>query len=68
MDAMKKITVNLPSDQVSFLQEVAKKENVSVVDVLRRAINAEKFFVESENSNKKVLVEEKGRIREIIRR
>ena len=66
---IKKVTVNLPEDQVQFLQDIAKKENVSFTDVLRRAINSEKFFVQQESSGHKVLVEEVGqRIREVIRK
>ena len=66
---VKKVTVNLPEDQVQFLQDIAKKENVSFTDVLRRAINSEKFFVQQEGLGHKVLVEEVGqRIREVIRK
>ncbi len=64
----RKVTVNLPTEQVKFLQEVAAKDKISVVDVLRRAINSEKFFVDNENSNRKILVEDKDRIREIVRK
>lgn len=66
---IKKVTVNLPEDQVQFLQDIAKKENVSFTDVLRRSINSEKFFVQQESLGNKVLVEEVGqRIREVIRK
>lgn len=68
MNTTKKITVNLPSDQVDFLQEVAQRDQVSFTDALRRAINSEKFFVEQENAGRKVLVEEGQRIREVIRK
>jgi len=66
--AFKKVTVNLPSEQVAFLQDLAMKEKVSVVDVMRRAINSEKFFVENELAKRKVLIEDGNRIREVIRR
>lgn len=68
MSDFKKVTVNLPIEQVAFLQELAAKEKVSVVDVLRRAINSEKFFVENEIANRKILIEDGSRIREVIRR
>jgi hypothetical protein len=64
----KKVTVNLPTDQVEFLQSLAMKEKISVVDVLRRAINSEKFFVENETAKRKVLIEDGDRIREVIRK
>lgn len=68
LEPFRKVTVNLPSEQVSFLQDLATKEKISVVDVLRRAINSEKFFVDNESANRKILVEDGTRIREIIRR
>ncbi len=67
--AFKKVTVNLPEDQVAFLQRVAAKEHVSFTDVLRRSINSEKFFLDQEEANRKVLIEEPGKpIREVIRK
>jgi predicted transcriptional regulator len=67
--AVKKVTVNLPEDQVRFLQEIAAREHMTFTDVLRRAINSEKFFVQQEQAGRKVLVEESGqRIREVVRK
>lgn len=68
MNDFKKVTVNLPAEQVAFLQELAAKEKISVVDVLRRAISSEKFFVDNESANRKILIEDGSRIREVIRR
>ncbi|MBY0498546.1 MAG: CopG family transcriptional regulator [Nitrosomonas sp.] len=67
--AMKKITVNLPEDQVEFLQKIARAEDVTFTDVLRRSINSEKFFVDQETNKRKVLVEDADhRIREVMRK
>jgi len=57
--SVKKITVNLPEDQVKFLQELAASEHISFTDVLSRSINAERFFVEQTRQGRKVLIEEK---------
>lgn len=66
---MKKVTVNLPEDQVEFLQKLAEAENLSFTDVLRRSINSEKFFVEQEKAKRKILIEGADqRIREVIRK
>jgi hypothetical protein len=66
---MKKITVNLPDDQVAFLQEIAKADNVTFTDALRRSINSEKFFVNQAKSGNKVLVEGADKsIREVMRK
>ena len=64
----KKVTVNLPADQVAFLQELAAKEGITFTDALRRSIGAERFFAEQHAAGRKVLVEEKDkRLREVMR-
>ena len=66
--SIKKVTVNLPTDQVIFLQELAKKEHITFTDALRRSIGAERFFVEQQEAGRKILVEEKDkRLREVMR-
>ena len=66
--ATKKVTINLPEEQVEFLQNLAKQEHITFTDALKRSINAEKFFIEQRNNGRKILVEEEGhRLREIIR-
>jgi hypothetical protein len=67
-DGKVKVTVNLPEEQVKFLQEVSAKDKISFTDALRRAIRSEEFFVEQESNNRKVLVEDKDKIREVIRK
>ena len=65
---MKKVTVNLPDDQVKFLQDLANQEHITFTDALRRSIGAERFFVEQKQSGRKILVEDKDkRIREVFR-
>jgi len=68
MSDFKKVTVNLPADQVAFIQRLADEEKISVVDVLRRAIKSEQFFVDNENANRKILIEDGARIREVVRK
>ncbi len=62
-----KITVNLPTPLVEFLQEEAAREQVPVTTVIRRAIKMEQFWVANELANKKILIEDNGNIRELIR-
>ncbi len=65
----KKVTVNLPIEQVEFLQNLAKSNNINFTDALRRAIKSEEFFVEQESNGRKILIEEEGqRLREILRK
>jgi len=65
---VKKVTFNLPQEMLEFLQQQASKEHVTVTDILRRSVNAERFFVEQEAAGNKVLVEGQGQIRQILRR
>ena len=65
---LKKVTVNLPDDQVDFIQKIADAENRTFTEVLRRSINTEKFFVEQEKSGNKILLENGGNIREVLRK
>jgi hypothetical protein len=65
----KKVTVNLPEEQIEFLQKLAESEDLTFTDVLRRSINSEKFFVDQEKSGRKVLIEEHGKpLREVFRK
>ncbi len=67
--ATKKVTVNLPEEQIRFLQEIAAREHSTFTDILRRSISSEQFFVEQEQKGRKILIEEKGeRLREVLRK
>jgi hypothetical protein len=67
--ATRKVTLNLPEEDVRFLQEIAEKEHLTFTDTVRRAIKSEKFFVQQETSGRKVLVEEPDqRVREVVRK
>ncbi|HBK55491.1 MAG TPA: CopG family transcriptional regulator [Xanthomonadales bacterium] len=66
---VRKVTVNLPEEQVQFLMKTAQENHLTVTEVLRRAINSERFFVEQEQSGRKILIEsEDKRLREVVRR
>lgn len=63
-----KVIVYLPEDMVEFLQHTAKKQSLTFTDILRRAINAEKFFIQQEKIGNKILVEDEYKVlREVIR-
>ena len=67
--ANKKITVNLPEEEIDFIKKIAEKEDLSFTDVLRRSINSEKFFVEQEQEGSKLLVEQKDKqLRQVSRK
>ena len=66
--AFKKVTVEIPVEQFEFLTNLAAKENITSGEALRRAINTEKFFVESRDAKKKILVEDGSSLREVVRK
>jgi len=63
-----KVIVNLPNEQVAFLQAVAAHEHIGVDAVLTRAINLERFFIESQVARRKILVEDSTGLREVVRK
>ena len=66
---VRKVIVNLTSDEVEFLEMQAETDGVTFTDVLRRSIHFEKFFVEQQQQHHKLFVREPGRpLREVIRK
>ena len=43
---LRTVTTQILTEQVAWLEETAKRENITPGDILRRAINTEKFFVD----------------------
>ena len=65
---LRTVTTQILTEQVAWLEETAKRENVTPGDILRRAIDTEKFFVDQETAHRKILVQDGDRLREVIRR
>jgi len=64
---MIKVTVNLPIEQIDFLQGIAAKHSITFTDALRRAIRNERFFVEERAKGSKILVQDGNSImKEVI--
>ena len=57
--SMTKVTVNLPSEAVAALRELAEKRKTTMTEVLRSAIVTEKFLSEKSSAGAKILVQEK---------
>jgi hypothetical protein len=65
MGKIEEVIVNLPEDQIAFLQRVAASEQLSFTDVLRRAIEFERFLMEQSEAGNKILVEVGGRYKKL---
>ena len=65
---LRTVTTQILTEQVAWLEETAKRENITPGDILRRAITTEKFFVDQETAHRKILVQDGDRLREVIRR
>ena len=66
---IKKFTLRLGPDAFSELEWLSRKHgNISIAEVLRRAVSTEKFFVEQKELGETVLLENKrtGRQRELV--
>ncbi len=66
-DRVVKMSVNLSSDVVDVLRDLAAKRRTTMTEVLRQAIGTEKFIDDVKEEDGKVLVEDKkGRLRQLV--
>lgn len=66
--ASKKVTINLPDDEIKFLKDMAARHNITFTDALRRSIKTEKFFDQQEADGRKILIEDQDkRIHTVMR-
>lgn len=64
---MIKMSVNLSSEAVDALQELARKRGTTVTEALRQVIGTAKYLDEVLTADGKVLVEDRrGRVRELV--
>lgn len=54
----KKLTVNLSSDIVDVLREMADRNGSSMTEELRNAISDRKFFIEQKAQGKRIVLEQ----------
>jgi len=64
----RKVQTNLAQEQVEFVEQVAAREGCAFTDILSRAIDAERFFIEKKESGLRVFVEsDDHHIHEVLR-
>lgn len=64
----KKICISLHESDIEWLKEMAVRESVSSIDILRRAIQIEKFITDCEDNGRKVLIKDtKGNVTQLMR-
>lgn len=56
-----KISVNLAKPVLDALKEMAKQQDTTVTEMLRRAISTEKFLLDATARDAKILIEEKDK-------
>ena len=54
--AFTKISVNLSDEVVEILREMAARENVTMTEILRRAISTQKFLEDAKAEGKTILL------------
>lgn len=64
----KKVRLNadLAPDVAKALEALARKQNVSLSEAVRRAISTESFLQQKRDSGSKILVEDHGKIQELV--
>jgi hypothetical protein len=55
-----RLTINLPADLMDDLKGLAETEAVTMTEIVRRALSAERFLREQQQSGNQLLVLEKG--------
>ena len=53
-----KLSVNLPSDTVEWLRQIAESDGITMTEALRRSISTQKFVKETTDKGGKLLVED----------
>ena len=64
---MSRFNVDFSDEAAAVLEELARRQNTTKAEVLRRAINLEKWFADTTAGGGKVLVEKDGQTREIVK-
>jgi predicted transcriptional regulator len=64
---MSRFNVDFSDEAAAVLEELARRQNTTKAEVLRRAINLEKWFADTTDKGGKVLVEKDGQTREIVK-
>ena len=62
------VQFTLPADEIEEMKKLAREQNMSVPDLIRRAIVTEKFFIENTAGDRKVLVKVGDELKEVVRR
>lgn len=66
MSDRKKLTVNLSAEIVDVLKDLAKRNDSSMTEELRKAISDRKFFIEQKAAGKQIILESDGDDRAIV--
>ncbi len=61
-----KASFNLPKEELDLLREVADRRNINVTQALRQAIAHEAFLADQVSKGSKVLLDDGGRLREVV--
>lgn len=62
-----KTTITLPEDAVAVMHELAEARNVSLAEVVRRALTIEKYLSDARKDGCRILVEDPDKlIKEIV--
>lgn len=67
MAAPKRLSVNLSEKAYKDLEQMAKEADMSMTEVVRRAIGMEKFLTDAQKKKQKILLEDAdGSIKQIV--
>jgi predicted transcriptional regulator len=69
MTDVTKVTVNLPSDVVEDLRELAEANHTTMTEAIRQSIKINKYLHDQEKADAKILIETPdGKYKQIVRK
>ena len=61
-----RLNADLAQDVADALEKLARQQNISLSEAVRRAISTESFLQQQRNAGSKILLEEDGKLRELV--
>jgi hypothetical protein len=63
-----KVTVNLPASVVAELRAISTNNHITLTDAIRQSIQINKYLLDQEQMNGKLLIEKDGKFTQIVRK
>lgn len=67
MNGISKLIVNLPTESVEGVRDLAKRTGMTMTETIRRALGVQQFLSDEVDKGSKILIEDKnGKFRQLV--